>query len=114
MRGDKQGETHPDCRANVDDTAIIQAMISICDKFEAYGYRRIGAARRQQGVVVNHKKIRRLMLEHDLLPRTKRRFVATTDRDHDGPLFPNRGSFRAGRTCSGSEIYVVVLPTRFI
>lgn len=64
-------------------------MFSICDEFEAYGYRRVGAALRQQGVVVNHKKIRRLMREHDLRPRTRRRFVATTDSDHDGPIFPN-------------------------
>jgi putative transposase len=39
---------------------------------------------------VNHKKIRRLMREHDLQPRLRRRFVATTDSDHDGPVFPNR------------------------
>ena len=44
-----------------DDTAIVEAMFAICDAFEAYGYRRVGAALRQQGLVVNHKKIRRLM-----------------------------------------------------
>lgn len=44
-----------------DDTAIVEAMFAICDEFEFYGYRRVGAALRQQGLVVNHKKIRRLM-----------------------------------------------------
>ena len=39
---------------------------------------------------MNHKKIRRLMREHDLQPRTRRRFVATTDSDHDDPIFPDR------------------------
>ena len=39
--------------------------------------------------MVNHKKIRRLMREHDLQPRVKRRFVVTTDSNHDGPIFPN-------------------------
>ncbi len=38
----------------------------------------------------NHKKIRRLTREHDLQPRTRRRFVATTDSAHDEPIFPNR------------------------
>jgi exoribonuclease II len=38
-------------------------MFAICDAFEAYGYRTWGAALRQQGFVVNHKKIRRLMRE---------------------------------------------------
>jgi len=65
-------------------------MSAICDEFEAYGWRRVRAALRQQGIVVNHKKIRRLMREHDLQPRRRRRFVATTDSDHDGPIFPNR------------------------
>jgi len=72
-----------------DDTAIVEAMFAICDAFEAYGHRRVGAALRQQGLVVNHKKIRRLMREHDLQPRIRRRFIATTDSDHSGPIFPN-------------------------
>jgi putative transposase len=73
-----------------DDTAIVEAMGAICDEFEHYGWRRVRAALRHQGVLVNHKKIRRLMREHDLQPRTRRRFVATTDSDHDDPIFPNR------------------------
>jgi putative transposase len=73
----------------VDDTAVVEAMFAVCDEFEAYGYRRVGAALRQQGLVVNHKKIRRLMREHALQPKIRRRFVATTDSDHDGPIFPN-------------------------
>jgi putative transposase len=73
----------------IDDTALIEAIAAICDEFEAYGWRRVRAALRQQGIVVNHKKIRRLMREHDLQPKSRRRFVATTDSDHDGPIFPN-------------------------
>ena len=72
-----------------DDTAIVEAMASICDEFEAYGWRRVRAALRQRGLAVNHKKVRRLMREHDLQPRVRRRFVATTDSAHDGPIFPD-------------------------
>lgn len=86
-----------------DDTAIVEAMFAIVDEFEFYGYRRVGAALRQQGLVVNHKKIRRLMREHDLQPRIRRRFVATTDSDHDCPIFPNLArEFRPARTSYGS------------
>jgi putative transposase len=35
-------------RAAVDDTAIVEAMATICDAFEAYGRRRVGAALRRQ------------------------------------------------------------------
>ena len=41
-------------------------------------------------MIVNHKKVRRLMREHDLQPRRRRRYVATTDSDHDQPIYPNR------------------------
>jgi putative transposase len=73
----------------VDDAELVARITAICDAFEAYGYRRVGAELRHQGVVVNGKKIRRLMRAHDLQPRRRRRFVATTDSDHDSPIFPN-------------------------
>lgn len=50
---------------NVGDAEIVARMREICDEFETYGYRRVGAALRQQGIVVNGKKVRRLMREHD-------------------------------------------------
>ena len=42
--------------ARADDTAIVEAIAAICDEFERYGYRRVGAALRQAGLVVNHKE----------------------------------------------------------
>jgi putative transposase len=74
----------------LDDAQILARMALICDEFEAYGYRRVGAELRHQGVVVNHKKVRRLMRQHDLQPKRRRRYVATTDSNHDSPIFPNR------------------------
>jgi putative transposase len=76
--------------AKRDDTALVEAMAAICVEFEAYGWRRVQAALRLQGIVANHKKIKRLMREHDLQPRTRRRFARTTDSNHDQPIFPDR------------------------
>ena len=76
--------------AKPDDTALVEAICAICDEFEAYGWRRVQAALRLQGIVVNHKKIRHLMREHDLQPKTRRRFAKTTNSDHDQPIFPDR------------------------
>jgi hypothetical protein len=72
-----------------DDGEIVAAMATICDEFEAYGYRRVGAELRHRGMIVNSKKVRRLMREYDLQPKRRRRFVATTDSDHDCPIFPD-------------------------
>src|SRR5437762_13093517 len=63
-------------------------MTTICDEFEVYGYRRVGAELRHRDIIVNSKKVRRLMREHDLQPKRRRRFMATTDSDHDNPIFP--------------------------
>ena len=77
-------------KGTADDTALVEAMHAIKDEFEAYGWRRMQAALRHRGWVVNHKKIKRLMREHALQPPRRRRFVATTDSDHDEPVFPDR------------------------
>jgi putative transposase len=70
------------------DEEIVAEIRTITDEFEGYGYRRVGAELRHRGRVVNAKKVRRLMKENDLNPRRRRRFVRTTDSDHDGPIFP--------------------------
>ena len=72
-----------------DDAEIIATMMAICDEFEVYGYRRVGAELRHRDMIVNSKKVRRLMREHDLQPKRRRRFMATTDSDHDNPIFPD-------------------------
>ncbi|MDN3564116.1 IS3 family transposase [Paeniroseomonas aquatica] len=75
--------------ATLDADEVLARISTICDEFECYGYRRVGAALRHQGIVVNGKKLRRLMREHDLQPRRRRRYVVTTDSDHAGPVFPD-------------------------
>lgn len=68
---------------------LIARIGAICDEFECYGYRRVGAALRHQGIVVNGKKLRRLMREHGLQPKRRRRYVATTDSNHTSPIYPD-------------------------
>jgi len=54
-----------------------------------YGYRRVLAALRRQGMVINHKRVRRIMREDNLLCVSRRRFVRTTDSNHGLPVYPN-------------------------
>jgi putative transposase len=70
------------------EAEVLAEIRAIAEACPAYGYRRVGAELRHRGQVVNAKKIRRLMKEHDLSPRRRPRFVRTTDSDHDGPIFP--------------------------
>ena len=75
-------------KANPCDKEIVAEMRAITDDFEGRGYRRVTAELRHRGHVVNAKEVRRLMLQHDLNPRRRRRFTRTTDSDHDGPIVP--------------------------
>jgi putative transposase len=75
--------------AGADDATVVAQMTSICEEFEAYGYRRVDAELRHRGLVVNTKKVRRLMREHALNPRRRSRFIKTTDSDHSDPIWPN-------------------------
>ena len=54
-----------------------------------YGYRRVAADLRLQGVIVNHKRVLRVMREDNLLSLRKRKFVVTTDSTHGRPVYPN-------------------------
>ncbi len=42
--------------AGADDATVVAQMKSICDEFEAYGYRRVDAELRHRGLVVNTKR----------------------------------------------------------
>jgi putative transposase len=48
-----------------------------------YGYRRISAELRRRGMQVNHKRVSRLMQEDNLLAIGRRRYVITTDSNHE-------------------------------
>lgn len=54
-----------------------------------YGYRRVVAASRLQGILVNHKRVLRVMREDNLLSLRKRKFVVTTDSSHGRAVYPN-------------------------
>ncbi len=71
------------------ETALVARMQAVQDEYPAYGYRRIAAELRAQGTLANHKRVARLMRLHGMQVRPRRRYVATTDSNHDGPIFPN-------------------------
>jgi len=73
----------------IEETRLIERIKEICAEWPAYGYRRVTVELRAEGRIVNHKKVMRLMKENRLSVRPRRRFVVTTDSDHDGPVFPN-------------------------
>ena len=57
-----------------------------------YGYRRVSKELRRRGMLVNHKRVQRLMQEDNLLAIQPKAFVITTDSDHDLEVYLNLAS----------------------
>ena len=67
--------------------AAIQAVV--LEHRRRYGYRRVAAELRRRGMVVNHKRVARLMREDNLLAFQPRAWVATTDCRHELVVYMN-------------------------
>jgi transposase InsO family protein len=57
-----------------------------------YGYRRVSAELRRRGMLVNHKRVARIMREDNLLAVQPRQFVVTTNSDHQLEVYLNLAS----------------------
>ena len=57
-----------------------------------YGYRRVSKELRRRGMLVNHKRVARLMREDNLLAVQPTAFVVTTDSDHELEVYLNLAS----------------------
>jgi transposase InsO family protein len=58
-------------------------------EFLCYGWRRVTRELRNRGWTVNHKRVRRMMREDNLLCVRKRRLTVTTDAHHGRQVYPN-------------------------
>jgi putative transposase len=54
-----------------------------------YGYRRVAVDLRRQGMAVNHKRVLRIMREDNLLAIRYRKYILTTDSEHDCQVYLN-------------------------
>jgi len=71
------------------DAGIIDRIEAICLEFPGYGYRRVAKQLQHEELVINHKKVLRLMRESDLLCRARRKKAKTTNSKHPFPRYPN-------------------------
>ena len=79
---------YADTGCEAEDPAIHEIR-TITETCRGYGYRRVTAELRHRGMVVNAKKVRRIMRENGWSPKRKHRYVVTTDSNHDSPIYPN-------------------------
>jgi putative transposase len=71
------------------DIVLRDQIQRIALEWPCYGWRRVTAELRRRGWKVNHKRVRRIMREDNLLCLRRRKFVLTTDSKHNLPVYPN-------------------------
>lgn len=71
------------------DAALRDLIQQIVLENRFYGYRRVTAELDHRGVVVNHKRVWRLMRADNLLAMRKQRYVFTTDSRHGYAVYSN-------------------------
>jgi len=71
------------------DMDLRDAIQRVALEWPSYGRPRITAELRRRGWKVNPKRVYRLMREDNLLCVRKRKFVVTTDSNHDRKVYPN-------------------------
>jgi len=75
----------------ISDADLRDRIEKIQVEFPGYGYRRVRRHLRREGLLVNDKRVRRIMKEFGLCAEVKKTFkVATTNSDHELQIYQNR------------------------
>ena len=77
------------CESTAWETELRDCMHKIALEMSCYGYRTLTRELNRQNFRVGERRVRRLMREDNLLCLRRRRFIATTDSDHDLQVYPN-------------------------
>jgi transposase InsO family protein len=71
------------------ETDIKKEIEDISREYPYYGYRRITASLRRDKVIVNHKKVLKIMKELGIQVRIKRKYITTTNSKHNNRIYSN-------------------------
>jgi transposase InsO family protein len=106
-----------DRAAAFEETQCLVARIEgIILTFPGYGYRRVTAQLKRDGITVNRKRVLSVMRRESLLCRNRKRWVTTTDSEHGLKVYPNllKGLDPTGRDqVWQADITYVRLPNGF-
>jgi putative transposase len=86
-----QGRRRATCRRSLSKEALLVHIRAVyAENGEAYGWPRVWRELRKRGIRVGKLRVQRLMQQHGIRARGKRRFrITTTDSRHQLPIAPN-------------------------
>lgn len=73
----------------ISDADLADKINAVALEFPFYGYRRITAALRKDDMIVNHKKVYRIMKSENVLCGIRKSFKKTTSSNHNFVKYPN-------------------------
>lgn len=71
------------------DAELVAIIEDIQDELPCYGYRRVAHELQRRDHLVNYKRVARVMRANGLGIKLRKRYVRTTDSNHDSPIDPN-------------------------
>ena len=74
---------------NLGDIFILAKIEGISTAFPSYGYRRVTAALKREGITINHKRVYRIMAQNGICCSIRRAYKHTTNSNHDLAKYPN-------------------------
>jgi len=101
-------------RMRLADAALLTLIRAIhAESKHAYGWPRVWKELQARGLPAGKERVRRLMQEHGIRGRHKRRYKATTDSNHDLPVAPNRldRQFETSRPDQAWTADITYIPT---
>lgn len=71
------------------DLDLTDKINDIALEYPYYGYRRATAELKRQNIIINHKKVHRIMKDNNILCKIKRSFKKTTNSAHNYKKYKN-------------------------
>jgi len=71
------------------EAGIKDKIATISREHHYYGYRRITASLRRNQIIINHKKILKIMQEMGIQGRIKHKYISTTNSKHNNKIYSN-------------------------
>ena len=70
------------------DAFLLEKIREVATEFPCYGYRRVTAQLRRNGIMVNRKRVHRIMAQNGLLCTIRRKYRVTTNSKHGLVKYP--------------------------
>ncbi|MGB3479265.1 MAG: IS3 family transposase [bacterium] len=89
MKTSRSGHYYKSKENKKGDVFLLERIRAIATEFPCYGYRRVTAQLRRNGITINRKRVHRIMAQNGILCTIRRKYRVTTDSKHSLVKYPN-------------------------